>query len=139
MTEDELKLFSEFLSHQKDFSDKESRKEAWEREKKEEIERNKERDELLKKLPKKDLEHASRMWQDGDSAGRIAMRAIDRDHSLLGAGAGYLTAKAGKSIAKRAGKTIKRGGLITAASVYAGSKIASRAGWKHSERVAQDI
>ena len=31
-----------------------SRKEVWEQEKKEEIERNKERDRLLKKLPKSD-------------------------------------------------------------------------------------
>jgi hypothetical protein len=117
----------------------ESRKEVWEREKKEETKRNEERDHLLKKLPKKDQEHAAKMWKDTDTAGRVAAAAIDRDHALLGAGAGYLAARAGKAIAKKAGKTVKRGGLITAGSALLGSEIATRAGYKKSERRCQDI
>ena len=135
MTEDELKLFSEFLE-QREF---ESRKEVWEREKKEEQERNKERDEIIKKLPKEDQEHAEKMWQDADSAGRIATRVRDRDNGYLGAGAGYLVAKVGKKVAKNAGKTVKHGKLITAGAMIAGSNIAKRAGWKKSERIGQDI
>ena len=135
MTEDELRLFSEFLE-QREY---ESRKEVWEREKKEEIERNKERDRLAEKLPKEDQEHAARMWRDTDSAGRVAMRALDRDFGLIGGGTGYLIAKVGKKAARKAGKTVKRGGLITTAAVLGGSSIAKRAGFKRSERVAQDI
>jgi hypothetical protein len=125
------------LIRNKNFS--ESRKEVWEREKKEEEERNKERDKLLKKMPKEDQEHAARMWKDTDWAGRAGCQSIDRGNSLIGAGLGYAAAKAGKHIAKSAGKTVKHGKLITAGAMLTGSEIATHAGAKHSERVAQDI
>jgi len=117
----------------------ESRKEVWEREKKEETKRNEERDRLLKKLPKEDQEHAARMWRDTDAAGRAASAAIDRDHSLLGAGAGYLAARAGKAMFRKAGKTVKHGKLISAGSALLGAQLAARAGYKKSERIGQDI
>ena len=69
----------------------------------------------------------------------MATAARDRDNCLLGAGGGYLASKAGKTIAKKADKTIKHGKLVTAASMLVGSELAALAGHKKSERIGQDI
>ena len=117
----------------------ESAKEVWEREKAEEIERNKERDKILKKLPDVDKKHADKMWKDTDAAGRIRTAMIDRDAGLVGAGIGYAAAKVGKHIAKKKGKTIKHGALISLGAAAIGNEVGVRSVRKKSERRGQDI
>lgn len=101
----------------------------------EEIERNKERNELIKKLPKEEKEHVAKMWRDVDESGRLTVKTIDRDNGLLGGiagvGAGKLVSKYG--LKGKHPKKLMIGGYLV------GNTIGNLVGRKRSEEYGEDV
>lgn len=101
----------------------------------EEVERNKERDKLIKKLPKEEKEHVARMWRDVDEAGRLTTKTIDRDNGIIGGIAGV---GAGKLISKY-GLKGKHSKKLMLSGYIVGNTIGNLAGRKRSEEYGEDI
>ncbi len=117
---------------QREFS-KKSHKEYIEREK----ERNKERDELLKKTTPREEAQASIMFEDTDSAGKGRYARNQMKSGLVGAAAGAIGGAVAKNKVKKLANTKK--GLVIAGGAYVGNKIAKIATHKRNEKIKDEI
>lgn len=101
----------------------------------EEKERNKERDELIKKLPEEEREHVARMWRDVDESGRLTVKTIDRDNGIIGGIAGVGTGK----LVSKFGLKGKHPKKLMIGGYLVGDTIGNLAGRKRSEEYGEDI
>jgi len=125
------------ILRQKEFRAGEHGDKEWEKNKKEEIERNKERDELLDKSSNRERAQANIMFDDTDSAGRERFARNQLKSSILGAGSGYIAGRIINNRLKKAGKDPKR--MIAIGGAIVGSEIGSRITRRKNVRTMEEI
>lgn len=125
------------LLRQKEFRAGEHGDKEWEKNKKEEIERNKERDELLKKASDRERAQANIMFDDTDSAGRARFARNQLKSSALGAGSGYVAGRVINNRLKKAGKDPKR--IVVIGGALVGSEVGSRITRRKNVRTMEEI
>ncbi len=125
------------ILRQKEFRAGVAGDEEWEKNKKEELERNKERDKLLEKASDRERAQAQIMFDDTDSAGRERFRRNQFKSGLLGLGTGYVAGKVINNKRVGSGKDPKR--AIVIGSAFIGNQIGKGITRRKDVRTMEEI
>jgi hypothetical protein len=126
------------ILRQKEFRAGEHGDKEWEKNKKEEIERNKERDELLKKSSDRERAQANIMFDDTDTAGRERFIRNQIKSGAIGLGTGYIAGRVINSKLIKPGSNWKKNAIV-AGSAIIGSKVAKGITRRKNVRTMEEI